>query len=53
MESETFAVFSTGLADTSDIVTGLTQGTTYKFKVESRNVIGFSPLSIEISVKAA
>jgi len=34
-------------------VTGLTQGTTYKFVVKSRNIVDFSTYSTEISILAA
>jgi len=34
-------------------VTGLTQGTTYKFVVKSRNIVDFSTYSAEISILAA
>jgi hypothetical protein len=34
-------------------VSGATPGTTYEFKIEARNVIGYSELSESISIKAA
>jgi hypothetical protein len=34
-------------------LTGALSGKTYQFKVEARNIIGYSPLSIPLSIKAA
>jgi hypothetical protein len=48
-----YAVWSDGLVQTNDIITGLTPGQTYKFKVEARNIIGFSEYSSELTVLAA
>jgi hypothetical protein len=38
----TFTELASGLTDTSYTATGLTQGLIYQFKVEARNVYGFS-----------
>jgi hypothetical protein len=38
---------------TSYIVTGLTAGTTYKFKVQARNQYGYSDYSVEVVILAA
>lgn len=43
----------TGVIDTALTVGGATSGKVYKFKVEARNVIGYSIPSAEISIKAA
>lgn len=40
--SDTYIVWSTGLLDQTDIVFGLTPGVTYKFLVQSRNIINYS-----------
>jgi hypothetical protein len=34
-------------------VSGATSGKVYKFKVETRNIIGFSDFSEELAIKAA
>jgi hypothetical protein len=51
--SSTWIVFASGIAEKSEIVTGLTSGVTYKFKVQSRNVVDFSLDSSEVSILAA
>lgn len=38
----TFTEVQSGITDTSFTVTGLTQGLTYKFKLQARNVYGYS-----------
>ena len=43
----------TGLTTKSYTATGLTEGTTYVFKVAARNSVGVSPLSEQVSVLAA
>jgi len=51
--SSTFTIFASGIMSKSAIVTGLVPGVTYKFVVQSRNVIGFSDRSDEVTVLAA
>lgn len=46
-------VYRTGVTSTTMTATGLTGGLTYKFKIESRNIKGFSPESSVISILAA
>jgi hypothetical protein len=50
----TFTVFASGIVDQNYIATGLTQGSTYQFKVQARNVYGYSSLySNIVSILAA
>jgi hypothetical protein len=42
-----------GVTLTSEIVTGLTPGLTYKFVVQARNIVGLSAISNQIEVLAA
>lgn len=51
--SDTYSIFASGLLERSEIITGLTPGVTYKFKVQSRNIIDFSIESEPISIEAA
>jgi hypothetical protein len=51
--SETYAIFANGITTLSTAVTGLTPGVSYKFVVQSRNLIGFSVESNSITVLAA
>jgi len=51
--SSSWIVWASSLLVTNDIVTGLTQGFTYKFVVKSRNIINFSEYSSEVSIIAA
>ncbi len=51
--TNTWTPFAFGIAQTSFTATGLTAGTTYKFKVQARNIVGYSDISAEISVIAA
>lgn len=44
---------ATGVTLTSFVKTGLTVGQTYKFRVQSRNDVGFSDYSAEIAVIAS
>ena len=48
-----FVPLASGVATTSYLVTGLIAGTTYKFKVQSRNSYGYSEYSSEVSILAA
>jgi hypothetical protein len=48
-----FTIFSASIAETSVTVTGLEQGVTYNLIVESRNVIGYSPVSSSVTILAA
>jgi len=50
--TESFTVFTT-VTTRSAIVTGLTAGTSYKFYVKARNVIGQSTQSNEVTILAA
>ena len=51
--SGTYIEFSTNQVLTTETVTGLTPGTSYKFIVRSRNIIGHSSDSSQITVLAA
>ena len=51
--SSTWIIFASGIAEKSEIVTGLTPGVTYKFVVKSRNIVDFSVYSAEVSILAA
>ena len=44
---------ATGITGTSYTVTSLTTGTAYWFEVRARNVIGYSDLSVGLSIIAA
>jgi hypothetical protein len=46
-------VLKSGILTKTFTATGLTVGLTYKFKVEARNLFGFSATSSEISLLAA
>src|SRR3569623_1645198 len=46
---EANTVVRTGVASTSVVITGLTNGTTYYFKIAAVNTAGTSPLSNEVS----
>jgi hypothetical protein len=48
-----YTTLITGITSTSYTVTGLTAGTTYKFKVLSRNAFATSAYSTSIQVLAA
>jgi len=50
-----WAVLSTGVLPKKFSTTGITliRGRTYTFKVESRNLVGYSDISLPISVLAA
>lgn len=49
----TYQVFEASIATTEFIATGLTQGSTYKFRVEARNAYGTSFMSNEVEILAA
>jgi hypothetical protein len=51
--STTYTIFSNSITTKSTTVTGLTAGKTYKFIVQSRNIIGLSKESIAITILAA
>jgi len=53
VESGTFEIIASGLTSAQYTATGLTYGTTYSFKVESRNSYGYSALSSSISLLCA
>jgi hypothetical protein len=46
-------IFASGILTQSTIVTGLTPGVSYKFIVESRNVVDFSLASDSVTILAA
>jgi len=48
-----YTVFQSGIVAQSFVVTGLTSGKTYKFKVEARNSHGYSAYSDEVTLLAA
>lgn len=48
-----YTVFAAGVTTPYYTATGLTDNVVYKFKVESRNIVGFSPLSAEVEIRAA
>ena len=51
---ETFTIFVSGVVDQTYTATGLMQGSVYQFKVESRNMYGYSALfSNIVSILAA
>lgn len=49
----TYSVIALNVATTSYTVTGLTQGTSYKFKVDARNEKGYSASSAVVTILAA
>jgi hypothetical protein len=49
-----FIELTTGVTDTSYTATGLTQGSTYKFRIQTRNAYGYSlGFTNEVSILAA
>jgi len=48
-----YTVFQSGIVSQSFVVTGLTSGKMYKFKVEARNSHGYSDYSDEVTLLAA
>lgn len=52
-EGEQFVVVADGLSETSYTASGLDLGTTYDFKVEARNSLGYSLESETLSLLAA
>ena len=46
-------VFSTNVVGTSETVTGLTPGVTYRFNVQARNIVSRSEYSAHIDILAA
>jgi hypothetical protein len=51
--SNVFEIYANNITTTSYTVTGLVPGTYYKFLVQSRNEISFSPYSAEVTIRAA
>lgn len=51
--SDVWTIWSTNLLEKTDIVTGLSAGTLYKLRVQSRNLINLSQHSAEIQILAA
>jgi hypothetical protein len=50
--SNTFTVFASNVIEQTEIITGLTPGVSYKFMVQSRNIVNFSLNSAEITIQA-
>ena len=48
-----YSVLASGVTATSYTAGSLTQGTTYNFKIQSRNAYGFSAQSSAVSILAA
>lgn len=48
-----FSIYQEATNDIPFTVTGLTPGVTYVFKVEARNLVGFSEYSNEVTILAA
>ena len=53
MSSISYTVFSSGVLTTTETVTGLTPGVTYRFVVQARNVVTLSEYSAHVDVLAA
>ena len=53
VSSISYTVFSTGVLTTTETVTGLTPGVTYRFVVQAKNVVTFSEYSAHVDVLAA
>lgn len=53
VQGNSFSELATGLTSASYQATGLTTGTIYEFKVESRNVVGYSLLSDALTLTSA
>lgn len=51
--SDAYLVLESGITTKSYTATGLSAGVTYHFKVEARNVYGYSEFSNEVSILAA
>jgi hypothetical protein len=52
-DGSTFSVLASATTETYYVKTGLIEGKTYQFKVEARNVYGYSDYSETISVVAS
>ncbi len=52
-QSSTFSILADGLTSLSYTVTSLIQGQTYQFKVQARNVYGFSEYSNIVPILTA
>ena len=48
-----YFVYQTGVVDSQIVITGLNAGTSYSFKIRSRNIIGYASFSDEIQILAA
>ena len=48
-----YTIFQSGLTQTSVTVTSLTPGTTYRFVVQARNIVGLSVYSAHVDILAA
>lgn len=48
-----YSEVATGVSSTSHTETGLTEGTSYKFRLRARNSVGFSSYSSVITIVAA
>jgi len=51
--SGAFVVLATGVATTSFTASQLTPNMVYTFKIEARSLVGYSPFSSEINIRAA
>ena len=52
-DTNPYAIFESGVTQTSYVATSLTTGTVYKFKVQARNAFGLSEFSDEVAILAA
>jgi hypothetical protein len=50
---DTYTIYSSNIVESTEIITGLSPGSNYKFKIKSRNIIGFSDYSSIVVIKAA
>lgn len=53
MNANSWQVYANDILVENDIVISLTPSESYKFKVRSRNVIGYSDYSNEVTIMAA
>ena len=53
IEDNLFTLYQKNITSLPFTVEGLSPGTTYKFIVQSRNILNWSPYSAEVTIKAA
>jgi hypothetical protein len=53
LATDSLQVFSSNVVGTTETVTGLSPGVTYKFAVKARNVVSLSEFSTTVNVLAA